>query len=82
MMVVLNSRSKSARTLAFCAMGWAGIGSAFLLPCLWIKGTGSIFRGCTAGSLLIAPVEEEKSMQVMPPGPTPSFIPVNPQSVQ
>jgi len=80
MMVVLNSRSKAARTLAFCAMGWAGIGSAFLLPCLWIKGTGSMFRGCTQAAPS-APLVEEKPMQAMPqyaPGPVPSFIPANP----
>jgi len=80
MMVVLNSRSKSARTLAFCAMGWAGIGSAFLLPCLWIQGTGSMFRGCPQAAPS-APLVEEKPMQAMPqyaPGPVPSFIPANP----
>jgi len=81
MMVVLNSRSKAARTLAFCAMGWAGIGSAFLIPCLWIKGTGSMFRGCTqAAPADLAPVaeEKEKQAQVAPssmPGPQPTFVP-------
>ena len=77
MMVVLNSRSKAARTLAFCAMGWAGIGSAFLLPCLWIKGTGSMFRAATP-TADVAPVAEEKQPQVAPssmPGPQPSFVP-------
>jgi hypothetical protein len=60
-------------------MGWAGIGSAFLIPCLWIKGTGSMFRGCTqAAPADVAPVAEEKQSQAAPssmPGPQPTFVP-------
>jgi hypothetical protein len=43
-----------------------------------------MFRGSTWGTLLNAPVAEEKPMQAMPPGPVPAFIPVNaaPQELQ
>jgi NNP family nitrate/nitrite transporter-like MFS transporter len=81
MMVILSRRSKAARNLAFCALGWAGLGSAFLIPCLWIKSTGSMFRSCTqtpCNAPVAETVAEEKPIQVMPTGPTPTWVPFNP----
>ena len=77
LMVILKERSKSARMLAFCALGWGALGSAFLIPCIWIKGIGSMFRGCEAPPAQAAPAEE-KQMAPAPssmPGPMPTFVP-------
>ena len=78
LMVVLKARSKSARMLAFCALGWGALGSAFLIPCIWIKGIGSMFRAADLPAAPAAAPEAEKQAAPAPssmPGPQPTFVP-------
>ena len=79
LMVVLKERSKASRMLAFCALGWAGLASAMLVPCLWIGGVGSMFRGVN-NTPPAASKEQEKVDPVAPAqvaGPQPTFVPIS-----
>ena len=35
---------KASRMLTFAALGWGSLASSMLIPLMWIKGTGSMFK--------------------------------------
>jgi len=82
LMVVLRSRTKAARMVAFCALGWGALASAMVIPCLWLQGIGSMFRGADSNTSAAQAQTraEEKNQQLVEPGtiagPQPSFVPV------
>ena len=79
LMVVLRSRTKATRMVAFCALGWGALASAMTIPCLWLTGIGSMFRKVEAESMP-APMEQKQFQQAPQPpsavaGPQPTFVP-------
>merc|ERR1719238_1220910 len=73
MIVLKGQGGKSRRMLAFCTLGWGALASAFLMPLLWIRGVGSMFRAQDITT--IAPPPAEKTQAAAPPagGPQPTF---------
>ena len=79
LMVVLRSRTKAARMVAFCALGWGALGSAMLIPCLWLQGIGSMFRKAEGAAMQER--DQNKAAPVPPQvnaGPMPQFVASNP----
>jgi len=84
MMVVLTKRTKAARMVAFCALGWGALASAMVIPCLWLQGIGSMFRmadsNASAEPAQIPGTVDNKNKPLLEPssmaGPQPSFVPV------
>ena len=77
LMIVLKAQGgKSRRMLAFCTLGWGALASAFLMPLLWIRGVGSMFR---AQDITVDAPPAQKTEAVAPPagGPMPSFAPAS-----
>jgi len=80
-----NAGPKPARNLMFCALGWGAVGSAMLVPCLWLPGIGSMMRAADSVAGAPQPEEQEKVAAQAPSqmtGPQPTFVPVAPGQQQ
>jgi len=72
-----NAGPKPSRNLMFCALGWGGLASAMLVPCLWLPGIGSMFRAAPSSDDDIAAPKDNKDAPVAPSemkGPQPTFV--------
>jgi NNP family nitrate/nitrite transporter-like MFS transporter len=87
MIMALKGKAGSgpSRMLAFCCLGWGALASACLVPCLWLRGIGSMFRASDvpeappAVQAAVYAGKAEQPMNSMAGGQQPQFVATNVQ---